>query len=205
MKYKVLAFVAGVFFLSSCATTPKKLNTQSIMDCTGLGVIEVNGFDKNSHLFNKNDPYYIRRYAPHTAFEEVRVIGCTNVSSGGKLVRLYTPAYREDIKYGSYYQDQNQQQVFSLFISSTASSALVTQQNLQALNQPLASLKSKYSTVPKNQPDWYVDIERSSKQPVLVSNASDGAMLGLMANRTMALTKDDVLEINALMAEYWEQ
>ena len=57
MKYKILTLVISVFLLSSCASTPK-LNTQNVMDCTGLGVIEVNGFDKNSHLFNKNDPYW---------------------------------------------------------------------------------------------------------------------------------------------------
>ena len=56
MKYKTLTLVISIFLLSSCASTPK-LNTQSVVDCTGLGVIEVNGFDKNSHLFNKNDPY----------------------------------------------------------------------------------------------------------------------------------------------------
>lgn len=204
MKYKILTLVASVFLLSSCATTPK-LNAQSVMDCTGIGVVEVNGFDKNSHLFNKNDPYYTKRYAPHTAFAEVKVIGCTNVSSGETLVRLYTPAYRQDIKYGSYYQNQSQQQIFQLFINSTASSRSTTQKNYQTLNQEIASLKPESSTVPKNQPGWYVDIEQSSKQPVLVSNARDTAMLGLMANRTIALTKDDVLEINTLMTEYWEQ
>lgn len=204
MKHKILTLVASVFLLSSCATIPK-LNAQGVMDCTGLGVVEVNGFDKNSHLFNKNDPYYTKRYAPHTAFAEVKVIGCTNVSSGEKLVRLYTPAYRQDIKYGSYYQNQSQQQIFQLFINSTASSRSTTQKNYQTLNQEIASLKSESSTVPKNQPGWYVDIEQSSKQPVLVSNARDTAMLGLMANRTIALTKDDVLEINTLMTEYWEQ
>lgn len=204
MRYKTLTLVTSVFLLSSCASTPK-LNAQSVMDCTGLGVIEVNGFDKNSHLFNKNDPYYIKRYAPHTAFTEVKVIGCANVSSGEKLVRLYTPAYRQDVKYGSYYQNQDQQQIFQLFINSTASPHSTTQQSYQTFNQEIAPLKSKSSTVPKDQPDWYVDIEQSSKQPVLVSNARDSAMLGLMANRTMALTKDDVLEINTLIAEYWEQ
>ncbi|WP_413519446.1 hypothetical protein [Psychrobacter glacincola] len=204
MKYKILTLVTSVFLLSSCASTPK-INTQSVMDCTGLGVIEVNGFDKNSHLFNKNDPYYIKRYAPHTAFEEVKVIGCTNVSSGERLVRLYTPTYRQDIKYGSYYHNQSQQQIFQLFISSTASSHSTTQQGYQTFNQRIAALKSQSSTVPKDQPDWYVDIEKSSNQPILVSNARDSAMLGLMANRTIALTKDDVLEINTLMTEYWEQ
>lgn len=198
MKYKIITLVASIFLLNACATTTK-LNAQDVMDCTGLGVIQVNGFDKKSHLFNKSDPYYIKRYAPSTAFAEVKVIGCANVSSGEKLVRLYTPAYRQDIRYGSYYQNQSHQQIFQLFINST------TQKNLQALNQEIAPLKSKSSTVPKDQPDWYVDIEQSSKQPVLVSNARDNAMLGLMANRTMALTKDDVLEINTLITDYWEQ
>ena len=203
MRNMVLTLVASVL-LSACITNPK-LNAQNVMDCTGLGVIEVNGFDKSSNLFKKNDPYYIRRYEPHTAFEEIKIVGCTKVSSGEKLVRLYTSAYGEDIKYGSYYKNQNQQQVFPLFISSTASSFLMTQTSLQALNQKLASIKSEYSTVPKKQPDWYVQIEQSSKQPVLVSNARDSAMRGLMANRTMALTRDDVLEINTLMTDYWER
>lgn len=200
MKIKLVILSVTCILLNACVTTP--LNIAKISDCTGLGVIAVNGFDKKSHLFHKDDSYYTKSYDSKTFVENLEIQGCQQ-SDTGKRVILTTPAWYTYVNYGHYYPQDAQ--VFKQFVSWLNQNPRPQPQAIIAFNQQLANLKVKVSTVPKNQADWYVDIEQRTGEPVLVSNARDTAMNGVFANRTLALTKDNVIQILTNMNNYWSK
>lgn len=200
MKLKLSIILITCILLNACATTP--VNIAKINDCTGLDIITVNGFDKKSHLFNRNDSYYVRRYEPKTFVSNIELRGCQQ-NDTGKRVILSTPAWYTSVVYGHYYPQDAK--VFNLFISWLNQNPKPQSQALLQINQQLAGLKTQVSTVPKKQADWYVDIEQHTGEPVLVSNARDPDMHGAFANRTLALTKENVINILANMNNYWSK
>lgn len=187
-----------ILLLNGCATTP--VNTAKINDCTGLDIIEVNGFDKKSHLFNKNDSYYVKRYEPKTFLDTIEIRGCQQADTGKRII-LSKPTWYTKIVYGNFYPQDAK--VFIQFVDWVNKYPKPQAQQLTQFNQQLAGFKVKTSTVPKHQADWYVDIEQRTGEPVLVSNARDPDMHGAFANRTLALTKQEASEILTIMNNYW--
>lgn len=200
MELKKITTLGCALLLSACTTA--RYNPETVSTCTGLDILKVNGFDKQSHLFNKNDSYYIKRYAPHTAYEDIKLTGCKKQINGEKRVNLKDPSSNIQLRYGSYTPEN--QQLFDLFIKLASQSQPISQQNIDETNQLIHNLKTTYSTAPKKEADWYIDTELSTNQLVLVSNARNNRLYGLMSNRTLALTKSDALLINELMDKYWK-
>lgn len=205
INYKIL-FLLICMALIGCSSfnvenSPKIMRTYD----SGLFSFEVNNFDKKEKLFFQNSKYYVSKYG-YTVANSKETINIRIPSSPiQKAVYLYSPYSRGSRSYCYYEKNDPNLNVFKAFLDWEASSKKIREENKDAVNKLISSFKCNQSSVPKSKPDWYVEIEQHSQEPVLVSNANWTWLINPLTNRTIALTKYDVINLLNELDKYFQE
>lgn len=201
-KMKLLILSA---LLSACASTSTPVVHY---DCTGLMGLEVLRFSKKSHLFLKHDAEFYERYSMGTAAapRTVLVQACRSINDENMTTRInmYSNLWSR-VSYCTQ-SVSDSLKTYDTFLNWAKQTATEKQKTLSQTNQQLAAVtQCTSSTAPKSEPAWYVDIEQSTQEPLLVSNARDPRLHGAFSNDTVAFTATDIQELRNKIFQYGEQ
>lgn len=192
MYYKILGLLVCSSFIGCSTPNIDPQSKKSIVYDSGFSSFNVSKFDKSEKLFFQNSKYYVSKYSYAVVSSKKTINIRIPSSSMQKSVYLYTPEDRGYIAYCDYKKDDPNLNVFKIFLKWESQSEKKREATKDQTNKLIANFKCNKSSVPKSKPDWYVEIEKSSQQPVLVSNANWVLFINPLKNRTIALTKDDI-------------
>jgi hypothetical protein len=173
----------------------------------------VNEYWKDDNLFNINNPTVKKWYGsrPSVLFRRIDFTACTNLTQENNkndvAIFLDTDVYGS-INYCKHrYLDRNKSglMVYDLFFKWASLSYEKREQTKDAMNKQLLTMKSDWSTVPKNESDWYFENEASTKEPIMVSNAHHVTSYSIIPNRTIALTLGDVKKLYNIINTYFNK
>jgi len=208
---KLLACSIFLIIFSGCG--PQRQPKIPYGNCSGVTYLTVNKFMKDDKLFNYNNPFVLNNYGskPAVLYRVINFTACSNVKQNNiKDIAIFldTPVYG-DINYCKYrYLDDNQSglAVYELFFKWANLSYEEREQTKDIYNKKLSAFKCDWSTVPKEQSDWYFENEASTKEPIMVSNAHHVTSYSILPNRTIALKLSDAKKIyNIIMTHFKEQ
>ncbi|SSY80560.1 hypothetical protein [Alysiella crassa] len=189
--------------LSACATT----SPTEHYDCTGLTGLQILRFNKNSHLFLKHDEKFYKRYSMETVSKPITVLvqACHNLSDKNTTrINMYSHLWSKVTYCTQSVSDSLN--TYDTFLNWAKQSPTMRQKTLPEVNQKLAAAtQCTSSTVPKSEPAWYADIEKSTQEPLLVSNARDRRLHGMRSYDTIAFTANDIQYLRNTIFQYGEQ
>ncbi|MEE9885270.1 hypothetical protein IV507_05115 [Acinetobacter nosocomialis] len=205
INYKIL-WSLTFFSLVGCSSVNVKNSPQKIIVYdSGLVSFGVSQFDKKEKLFFKNSKYYVSKYG-YTVANTEEIINIRIPSNQiQKSVYLYSSYSRGLRSYCNYKKDDPNLNVFKIFLDWASQPKKIREERKFAVNTLISSFKCDQSSVPKTQPDWYVEVEQYSQEPILVSNANWTWPFNPLKNRTVALTKYDVTNLLNELNKYFRE
>ena len=195
-----ITLLITIFLLSAC-TTP----VSEQQDCTGLTALNVLQFNKESHLFKKHDAKFYRRYGMETASMPTTILvqACQNIHDGSKDIVMYSNLWGRVIYCTQSVSDSLK--TYDAFLHWAMQPATDRQKTLPQINQQLSATQCTDSTAPKSDAPWYADIEWSTQEPLLISNARNPSLHGMFSNQTVAFTADEIEHLRNQIFKYGEQ
>lgn len=206
---KILIISILLVMLIGCG--PQRQPTAPYGNCSGMTYIVVNKFMKDDKLFNVNNPFVLHHYGnkPTVLYKIINFTACSNVkqydNKNDIAIFLDTPIYGS-INYCRYkYIDGNKTGLmgYELFFKWAKLSYEEREKTKEIYNKKLLEFKCDWSTVPKEQSDWYFENEASTKEPIMVSNANYVTSYSILPNRTIALTLSDAKKLYNIINEYF--